>query len=122
MLREIRGVRQNEGEDIRRWFTDENWDLYVWADPSGKITGFQLCYDKQDREKAFTWFSGRGYSHTKVDFDREVLRPHGLRSSVLVQDGLFDRDGILSRFRAASRRIDRAVSRFVCRKIEEYPG
>ena len=123
MLREIIGVRRNEGEDTRRWFTDKEWDLYVWYGAGGEITGFQLCYDKSGREKAFTWLSKRGYSHTKVNFDREVY-PYGgssMRSAVLVKDGLFDRKAVLARFRAVSGGIDREVVRFVSRMIDESP-
>jgi hypothetical protein len=122
MLREIAGVRQNEGEDRRRWFTDKEWDLYVWYNEADEISGFQLCYDKEDREKAITWFAKRGFSHTKVNFDSEVFRWGGprMRTSVLVRDGLLDKESVLSRFREDSRNIDPQVVEFVCLKIMEF--
>jgi len=40
MLGEIRNVRQIEGEGTRRWFTDRYFDLIVWYDDSGSLTGF----------------------------------------------------------------------------------
>ncbi len=60
MLEEVESVKQQPGENFCRWFSDEYFDLYVWTDPSGTITGFQLCYDKPGKERAFTWFSDSG--------------------------------------------------------------
>ena len=122
MLREIKGVRQNEGEDQRRWFTDNSLDLYVWFNETGEITGFQLCYDKEDREKAIMWLANRGFSHTKVNFDAEVYRYAGSRmhASVLVRDGFLDKDAILSRFKAESESIDPKIVEFICGKITEF--
>jgi len=39
MLREIRDVRQVSGEPMRRWFSDEDFDLIVWLDPEDRIIG-----------------------------------------------------------------------------------
>ena len=125
MLREIKNVRQNRGEDRRRWFTDQYWDLYIWSDDRNRITGFQLCYDKTGREHAFNWFNGKGYSHTKVNFDREVSIPGiSKMSSVLVRDGIFDKQAILAKFKTDSKSLDQEVVRFVCTMIARYkiPG
>ena len=64
MLAEIRNARQIAGEDFRRWFTDEEFDLIVWYGDDRSLVGFQLCYDKQDRERALTWTSTTASSTT----------------------------------------------------------
>jgi hypothetical protein len=121
MIREIKDVRQNRGEDRRRWFTDQYWDLYIWSDDRNRITGFQLCYDKTGREHAFNWFNGKGYSHTKVNFDREVsFRGESKMSSVLIRDGIFDKQAILAKFKTDSINLDQDVVRFVCAMITKY--
>ena len=61
MLAEIEDARQIAGEGTRRWFRDDNLDLIVWYDDSSEISGFQLCYDKYDRERAITWKRGDSY-------------------------------------------------------------
>ena len=57
MLVEIEKVRQIPGEDFRRWFTDANTDLIIWYDSpeGGRITGFQLCFDKKSVQRCLTW-------------------------------------------------------------------
>jgi len=55
MLTEIRNARQVEGEGFRRWFTDDYFDLIVWYGDQNAMIGFQLCYDKQGKERALTW-------------------------------------------------------------------
>lgn len=67
MLRETLNVRQIPGEGRRRWFTDTNFDLIVWYTDEGALVGFQLCYDKQGREKAFTWRKGHRSVQEAVD-------------------------------------------------------
>lgn len=63
---EFHNVRQIEGEDRRRLFTDDDYSLYVWYH-EGVISGFQLCYDKRGSEMAFMWTDAHGYAHYAVD-------------------------------------------------------
>ena len=60
MLTEFKGVRQREEEGIRRWFFNNYFDLIIWYDNSNQIEGFQLCYDKENNEKALTWLKKNG--------------------------------------------------------------
>ena len=117
MLREIKSVRQNEGEKKRRWFTDDYWDLYVWLEDSGEIYGFQLCYAKYHGEHALTWIRGQGTYHSKVD---NRLPFAGDRSSpILVADGFFDKSKVADLFRTDSREIEPGIRNFVLEKIAE---
>jgi hypothetical protein len=125
MLHEVQGARQVRGEGFRRWFTDQYFDLIVWyegADPSGPITGFQLCYDKTSRERALTWRTGTGFAHEKVD-DGEGGRTLGAKMTpILVPDGIFDAAGVARRLAAHTSEIDGEVASFVLETIESYHG
>ena len=55
MLREMRNIRREAGAGTRRWFRDPYFDLIVWCDEQGDLIGFRLGYDRQGRERAFTW-------------------------------------------------------------------
>ncbi len=67
MLHELQKVRQVPGEGRRRWFTDAYFDLIVWYAEDGGLAGFQLCYDKQGWERAFTWRQGHACVHEAMD-------------------------------------------------------
>ena len=67
MLTEIQNVRQIPGEGFRRWFSDNYFDLIVWYDDERKLVGFQLCYDKDGRERALTWTHEHGFQHNRID-------------------------------------------------------
>jgi hypothetical protein len=120
LLAEIKHVRQVSNEGFRRWFTDEYFDLIVWY-TGAEVTGFQLCYDKGERERALTWRRPGRYEHHKVD-DGEA--PPGMykMTPVLVQDGVFDHLAIAEKFQRASRRIDPEVARLVLDALRAYPA
>lgn len=119
MLIEIPDVRQVRGEGLRRWFCDSFFDLIVWY-ANGEVTGFQLCYDKGHNERALTWHRPRCYTHARVDDGEGHFGTK--ETPVLVQDGLFDRDAIVKRFRAAAAGIDPTVVDLVCRSLAECPA
>jgi hypothetical protein len=52
---EIDNPDSGEGDLIRKWFTDEYFDLFVWSDNKGEIARFQLCCNKGRDEHALTW-------------------------------------------------------------------
>jgi hypothetical protein len=125
MLVEHRNVRQIRGEGHRRWFSDEYFDLIVWSDRRGggrsNVTGFQLCYDRNGYERALTWMRDQGFSHERVDTGE--TRAGTMKSTpILVADGVFDSAGVSSRFRQASKGIDRDIADLVIEKLAEYPG
>jgi hypothetical protein len=47
-------ARQPTGEQQRRWFSSEDFDLIVWFDALGAIAQFELCDDRSDVERALT--------------------------------------------------------------------
>lgn len=106
MLREAK-ARQIVGEPQRRWFRDEDFDLYVWAHRDGRIAGFQLCYDKRTSEHAFTWLDDRGMAHHRVDDPERGYA--AAQTPLLVPGDRFSADRVRINFQAASAAIDPSV-------------
>jgi hypothetical protein len=117
MFREIRNVTQNEKGVLRRWFSDDYFDLVVWTDEDGVPIGFQLAYDVDGRERALTYLRG-AYRHAKIDTGEDAATSH--KTPILVADGVFDTLRILDRFAAASDGMDRDIRDYVIRGIEGY--
>lgn len=116
MLRELKNMRQVEGEPRRRWFSDEYFDLIVWLDESNTITSFQLCYDKEERPRALTWHV-TGYLHHGIsDGEDHLGKPKS--TPILFPDGAFDKAPIADAFVSAAASIDGKVSAFVLEKIK----
>ena len=120
MLTEIRNARQVEGEGFRRWFMDEYFDLIVWYDDEQSIVGFQLCYDKQRKERAITWTRDHGFQHNCIDAGETP--GHSKMTPIVVADGAFSRDPIVERFRAASTGIQPEIAQFVRETLQQYPS
>ena len=121
MLQEIEQTKQISSEPFRRWFSDRVIDLIVWYSPDKSvIVGFQLCYRKGIDEHALTWLQGKGFSHNRID-DGEG-RPAGHKMTpILLPDGTFEKDSLLTDFEEASREIDPEVVRAVGEMIKRYP-
>ena len=120
MLVEIPNTRQIAGEGIRRWFTDEYFDLIVWYDDTKTLIGFQLCYDKDGRERAVTWTREHGFQHNRIDAGE--VTGHAKMTPIVLADGVFSRDPVADRFRSESREIEPGVASFVYETLKRYPG
>lgn len=109
MLNEIKDVRQNPGEGFRRWFRDQEFDLIVFYpdDEMAEISGFQLCYRRNGDEKVLTWYRHRGYQHSSVDEGEVPYR--GKMSPILVRDGVFDPEPVLTGFLGAAEKVDSGI-------------
>ncbi len=119
MLSEIRNARQVAGEGYRRWFTDDDFDLIVWYTDGGLLAGFQLCYDKEDSERALTWTRDHGFQHNRVDPGEVAGRSK--MTPLIIADGVFDAGPVVAKFRRQSAALDPELSSFVMKKMEEYP-
>jgi len=118
MLREIRNVRQIPGDGRRRWFQDTYFDLIVWYDDDGGMTGFQLCYDKKDRERAFTWRRGQRCIHEEIDAGEQP--GHAKMTPVLQEAPPSAEQDVPARFFHESALMeDRGIVRLVYEKIEQ---
>ena len=119
MLQEVRHVRQIPGEPFRRWFSDNTFDLIVWHDADHHVTGFQLCYREGVDHKALTWQRDSGFTHKRVD-DGEGRPFRPKMTPILVPDGVFERDHVLTLFQKESKEINPHVVRIVTQRIREY--
>ena len=127
MLSEVPNVRQVTGEGLRRWFSDEHFDLIVWygtqtVPTSGPAapTGFQLCYDKAANERAITWTVEHGFQHNRVDAGE--VPGHSKMTPLIVADGMFDPGPVTRRFREASSGIDPRIAAFVLERLSSFPA
>lgn len=120
MLSEVRNARQVAGEGLRRWFTDDDMDLIVWYGDDGAVSGFQLCYNKERRERALTWRLKGGFLHEKVDDGEGFIGPK--MSPVLVPDGVFDKAAVAASFRQKAEGIDAGIVNLVQETIGRYPS
>lgn len=111
-LREIRNVRQIEGERRRRWFTSATMDLIVWIDETWAPVAFQLCYDKGTSERALTFSAEGALSHETVD-DGESKQGLLKASPVLVAGGYFDPVRIKRLFDESSEGLPKPILSFV---------
>ncbi len=121
MLKElpIEKLKKLNRDENSRWFRDDYFDLFLWEDDTGMITGFQLCYDIYHDQRALNWEMGKGFSHFGVD-DGEN-RPGKLKATpILISGGFFDLAKISGLFKDRGREIDSGVFDFVYSKILEY--
>ena len=110
--------RPVSGDYDRRWISDDYFDLIVWYTPRDTIHGFQLCYDKVHWERALTWLSDRGFSHTEVDSGEDA--PEANRSPVLVSNGSFPADKVLAEFARRGSALPAELRQLVTDKISEF--
>src|SRR5262245_23363161 len=104
MFREISIARKMEGSYQRRWYEDEDSDLFVWVDPQGKVARFQLAYDKPRAERVVEWRRGRGFSHMHVDDGTRAGHHPG--SPLLSTGGVFARSRVVRSFRERAADMD----------------
>ena len=118
-LREFVNVRQEPGS-YRQLFASAYFDLYLWYDrKGGRVTGFQLCYDKDRAYRVLTWTEQEGYNHNRVD-DGDIGSGGPKRTPILVADGTFDAPTITERFLTAAQGLDAAIVDLVQAKLTEY--
>ena len=110
-------ISQIPGERTRRWFTCEEFDLFVFFD-GDSIIEFQLSYDKRQYERILVWSRDSGFNHQAVD-DGEHAGKHK-SSPIFVPDGLFARDSVANQFIKEADAVDPDIRDFVYQKIKEF--
>jgi len=113
MLRET----LNTADKNSRWFSDDYFDLIVWYSEQGKVTGFQLCYDKKWDERAYTWKEKQTPIHERIDSGE--TSPLKNMAPILVPDGIMPRDELIGRFRENAAVLDPALFELVMSKLAE---
>jgi hypothetical protein len=107
-----------EREGIRRWFSDEFFDLIVWYDYSHNIDGFQLCYDKDSNERALTWMINGNYRHDRIENGETPYSSK--KTPIILRDGVFNKQKIAALFKKEAKSIDKEIADLVYHKILEY--
>ena len=116
MLREIRGVRQDDPALNRRWFQDEYFDLWTWEAPDGALVAFQLCYDKRRDERALSWRRDHGFDHLRVDTGRGELSTAMLQGDA----GVFPAIIVSRKLKLAAKVLPDVMRRFIFHKVKAY--
>lgn len=119
MLKEYTQVAQSRGvAGKRRWFSDDELDLIVWYDDIDAVVGFQLCYDRQGKERAFTWDEQYGLRHALIDGGEQS--PLRNDTPILVGGGVPDAAGALKCFRERSAGVDPDIVALVSLRLEAF--
>jgi hypothetical protein len=119
MLAELKPITQVKGEPKRRFFIDEDSDLYVWFDEAGAIVGFQLSYDKKGNYSALTWWEDKGFCHDRID-DGEVHPLQPKATPILIPDGAFNKQAVAACFTEASKGLEERITKFVLERISHF--
>lgn len=104
MLREIHEIAYEPGK-YRRWFHDDDFDVFLWLTPLGEVIRFQVCYSLGPKERALAWHPHAGLFH-------DGLNGEAIASPLPAFD--------LARFEEAALGLPRAVRNVVKRHIREY--
>jgi hypothetical protein len=108
------------GKAGRRWFSSPQFDLVLWLDAHQAFTGFELCYDKQDKEHAIAGTPQQGFRHMAVDSGEARPGKHKA-TPILVADGVFDVRRVRAAFQAVSDSLPREVAAYVTLALDQYP-
>lgn len=120
-MKELTNVRQIPGEPKRRWFSSNDFDLIVWFSENGTLHGFELCYDKHNKERSIRWSNSAGFQHMAVDDGEQIFGKHK-ETPILVADGLFDAKQVHSNFSEVSHSLPDEIADFILTAIKHYPN
>ena len=110
MLKEINKIKKNDGEENKRWFSDDFFDLMVWQE-NGQISAFELSFNKADEEHSISWKKGGKLSHFRVDDGEKPGRLKQTPILITIHESGFRK--IIKRFFEDSAEIDETISHFV---------
>jgi len=111
--------RQPTREQHPRWFSNEDFDLFVWFDDLGAIAGFELCYDRSDVERALSWSPIRGYRHWRVDTGEATGLNYDMTPILEPDDTDFPKDRVIAAFVEAADALEPTIRSFVVQRLQE---
>jgi len=118
VLREIKKTCERSNEPRRRWFTSLGIDLFIWFSEDDEVLSYHLTYNKSHDEKALTWSKEKGFSNLGVDDGSRPGKHPG--SPLLVKDGVFQPDKIISMLRKDRGELKPWIKNFIVSGIEEH--
>lgn len=121
MLREISNIKKEARNQSRRWFTDNDMDLYIWFSEQIPI-GFQLSYNKKYTEKALSWSYKSGFSHHIVDSGENRSLRYKMTPFTYLSNDNFDAYTTARNFLRNCDSVEASLSDFIYARLLEYPG
>lgn len=120
MLYEITHIRQSRRPRIKRWFTSQEMDLFVWT-RTGMPVHFQLYFDKSGTEKVICWDIHEGF--TSYHVNNGETSPDRYKQTPLLRTSFMRLDlRVIARdFLAACTHVDTGISDFVYARLMEMP-
>ncbi len=114
VLREIRGVLQDDPSSERRWFHDDYFDLFV-RQTGEELLAFELCYSIHSNEQALVWRRTQGYFH-----DGGTSPSGDFIGARLAPGDPLEADPIIARFELAARELPEALHLALNARLREY--
>jgi len=112
VLREITGLTQDDPATMRRWFHDEDFDLFV-RESGEDLAAFELCYGIRSNERALVWTREHGYFH-----DGEVSQD--FIGAGLAPGGPLEADPVLARFTLSAGGLPRNLRVALEKHLREF--
>jgi hypothetical protein len=112
VLREILDLTQDDPASTRRWFHDDDFDLFT-READGELAAFELCYGMQSGERALVWTHEKGYFH-----DGEASQD--FIGAGLVEGGPLEADPVIARFTLSAGGLPRALRVAVEARLREF--
>ena len=117
MLKEINDLTQTSDDLQRRWFSDEEIDLYVWLDENDTIHEFQISYHTNDNDHVLIWNSASGlFAHS---VDSGTLNPSKMKSSPMLTENIeFDVNHIRDLFEKNGKKLEHDLYEFILSRLK----
>ncbi len=121
MLSEITHLRQENRSLIKRWFTSQEMDLFVWFRNSVPLR-FQLSFNKRGKEQAISWDFHRGVQFYRVDSGETW--PYRYKETPILINACDQQNlpRLAREFLVASENIDIGTTDFIYARLLEYPS
>ena len=121
-LTENKSVRQRSDEGYRRWFLNEYFDIIFWYNKKGgNLLGFQVCYNKNVDEKAFTWEKKtRSHHFVNTDLNENRSKRETMMTAILKGDAGSIKNEVRKNLIKYSGELDKDLINLIIEKIEEY--
>ncbi len=119
MLFKLQNIPQMKDEPQRVWYKDGDLQLIVWFSEDSDIISFQLCYSCDFEEYTFIWHFERGFSHTIIEDERDIL---SYSYPIFLTNSHADIAELIISFDERSIEIEEEVSNFIHNKLMEYQG
>ena len=87
MFKEIKNVRQNDGEPFRRIFNSEKFYLIIWFNKElDEVSGFQLLFEYDDEKRSIAWQEESSLSFNIVDDGERGPQRHKMAPIMISTD------------------------------------